>query len=61
MYEYICEHIIPGCTYTDKDESREKLMERTGAHLTEKHYLDRHDDPIADALNKTGIRFIRPA
>ncbi|MGD2044215.1 MAG: DUF1059 domain-containing protein [Acidimicrobiia bacterium] len=60
MYEYVCEHIIPGCTFTEKDESREKLMERVEVHLKEKHDLDRHDDRIAQALKTTGISFIRP-
>lgn len=60
MYEYVCDHIIPGCTYTDRDESREQLMERIDAHLETKHNLDRHDDRIAAALKTTGISFIRP-
>lgn len=60
MYEYVCEHIIPGCTYTAREESREKLMETIDEHLREKHDLDRHDDRITAALKTTGITFIRP-
>lgn len=60
MYQYLCERIIPGCTFTDEDRSREQLMERVDAHLREKHDLDRHDDRIAAALKTTGITFIRP-
>jgi predicted small metal-binding protein len=61
VFEYVCDRIIPGCTYTDRDESREKLMERVGTHLAQKHGKDRHDDRIASALERTGITFVRPA
>lgn len=61
MFEYVCEHIVPGCTHTDKDESREKLMERVAVHLRQKHNLDYQADPIAETLKTTGITFLRPA
>ncbi len=61
MYEYVCDRIIPGCTHTDSDESRDKLMERVRAHLEKKHSEVRHDQRIAEALKTTGITFIRPA
>lgn len=55
MFKFICDHIVPGCTHTDEDESHEKLMERVGVHLHEHHDLDYTADPVAEALKTTGI------
>jgi len=60
LFEYICDRIVPGCKHTDKDESRDKLIERAAVHLREHQDLDHHDDPIAETLSTTGISFIRP-
>ena len=61
MFEYICDHVIPGCNHKDEDESREKLIERVEAHLSGYHGVDPHAEPIAESLQKTGVQFIRPA
>lgn len=60
MFEYVCARIIPGCTYTDKDESRDELTERVTAHFEQKHPESQHDERIGEALQTTGITFIRP-
>ena len=61
MFEFICEHIVPGCSEKDRDESREKLLERVAVHLREHHDLDHRDDRISEALKETGVTFIHPA
>lgn len=61
MYKYVCEHIIPGCTYDAEAETREKLMEKVDTHLREHHDLDHRDERIARALRDTGIYYIRQA
>lgn len=58
MFEFACDHLIPGCTH--KDESEEKLRERAVAHFGEHHSLDHYNEPIDDVLKRTGITFIRP-
>ena len=60
LFEFVCDHIVPGCTHTDKDESRDALMERVAVHLRERHNLDHRADPVAETLKTTGISFIRP-
>jgi len=60
VFEYVCDHIVPGCTHMDRDAKREKLLERVAIHLREHHDLDHTHQPIAEALKKTGIIYIRP-
>lgn len=60
MFEYICDHVIPGCSHKDEDESRESLTERAVAHLRDYHRVDPDHEPIAESLRTTGIQFIRP-
>lgn len=61
MFKFVCEHIVPGCTHEDEDETREKVLERAAAHLSRQHDLNHHDDRIAEALRTTGITFMRPS
>lgn len=61
MFEFVCDRIVPGCDHTDRDEARERLMERVAAHLREHHDLDHRDERVAAALDSTGVTFIRPA
>ena len=61
MFEYLCEHIIPGCRYVDRDESREDLESRANSHLKDRHGMDRDDDRVGEALRATGMPFIHPA
>lgn len=61
MFKYVCDNIIPGCTYEDQHASEDKLMERVAIHLREHHDLDHKDEPIAQSLKTSGITFIRPA
>jgi hypothetical protein len=58
MFEFICDHLIPGCTHEDRDEDRDKLVERA-LHHSEEHHPDQHDR-LAQTLRTTGVVFIRP-
>lgn len=60
MYEFLCDHIFPGCTHKDQDEVKADVLERAAKHLREHHDLDSHDDRITTALEMTGVNFIRP-
>jgi predicted small metal-binding protein len=57
MFKFLCEHVVPGCSYDDRDESREKLEERAAIHLQEQHALNHHDEAIAEAMKTRGISF----
>lgn len=59
MFKFVCDHIVPGCGHVDEDETRDDLLERVAVHLREHHDLDHTHDPIADALNNTGIIMVR--
>lgn len=43
MYEFVCERIIPGCTYKETGEDREVVLERALEHMREHH--GQIDDP----------------
>lgn len=43
MFEYICDHVIPGCTYRERGDTKEAVREKALQHLNEHHnrnYLD---------------------
>ena len=61
MLEFVCDHLVPGCTHKDHAEREAELLDRAVAHLKEHHNLDYHDEPMDSGLKKTGIQFIRPA
>jgi predicted small metal-binding protein len=61
LFEYVCEHLVPGCHHKDRDESRDALLERVAIHLREHHDLDHRDTRTSEALKRTGITYIRPA
>lgn len=61
MFEFVCDHLVPGCTHKDHDERQEQLSDRAVSHLKEHHNLDYHDEPMDQVLKRTGIQFIRPA
>jgi predicted small metal-binding protein len=60
MFHFICDHIVPGCTHVDEDESRQELLERVANHLREHHDLDHTHDTALDDLLKRTIMPIRP-
>ncbi|HWB90156.1 MAG TPA: DUF1059 domain-containing protein [Acidimicrobiia bacterium] len=59
MFKFVCDHIVPGCTHEDQDESRDKLMDRVAIHLREHHDIDHTHDHVAEALRSTGIMVVR--
>ena len=59
VYKYVCEKVVPGCTYEAEADTQEKLMEKVSVHLREHHDLDHRQDRIAKALKDTGIYYVR--
>lgn len=37
MFEYLCEHIIPGCTTRETGDTKDAAREKARAHLREHH------------------------
>ena len=61
VYEFVCDHLIPGCTYKDRDERNEEVLERALDHFRVHHTMHHFDEPLDETLKRTGIQFIRPA
>ena len=61
VYEFVCDHLIPGCTYRDQDERHEELLKRAEDHYRAHHTWDHSDGPLEETLKKTGVQFIKPA
>ena len=51
MYEYVCERLIPGCTYRSDGETPERVREKALEHLHEHHGMDYIDDDIRSRVN----------
>jgi predicted small metal-binding protein len=58
MYEYICDHFIPGCTTTESGDSRQATLEKALIHLQEHHDIEHPDAGTLNAVNAAivGIR-----
>ncbi len=58
MYEYICDHVIPGCTTTELGKSRQAALEMALIHLKEHHDIEHPDAGTLNAVNAAivGIR-----
>lgn len=60
MFEFMCDHVIPGCTHKERAETREELIAKVDLHLREHHDLHVHDPTVMKALDAGAIKFIRP-
>ncbi|MGB7861703.1 MAG: DUF1059 domain-containing protein [Acidimicrobiia bacterium] len=60
MFEFVCDHLIPGCAHKDSDQSEAELLERAGVHFQEHHSTHHFNEPLDEVLKKTGITFIKP-
>ena len=61
VYMFVCDNLIPGCTYKDRDQRREEVLERAMDHFRVHHTTKHFDEPLDETLKQTGIQFIRPA
>jgi len=58
MYEYVCEHVIPGCTTKELAETRKATLEKALVHLQEHHDIEHPDAGTLNAVNAAivGVR-----
>ena len=40
MYEYVCEHIIPGCEHKERADTEARVAEKAREHLHEHHGME---------------------
>lgn len=55
MYEYVCDHIIPGCDFKVRAETHEAMKQKAEKHLREHHNMDYLDKDILDRINNAAI------
>ncbi|MGF1616939.1 MAG: DUF1059 domain-containing protein [Acidimicrobiia bacterium] len=55
MFEFVCERIIPGCSFIERDDTEEKLLEQATDHLRERHSMDYIDKTLEGRLLSIGI------
>ncbi len=55
VYEYVCDHIIPGCDFKARTETHEAMEKEAEKHLREHHNMDYLDKDILQQVNKAGI------
>ena len=56
MYEYVCEHVIPGCTAKELAETRKATVEKALVHLQEHHDIEHPDAGTLNAMNAAIVR-----
>ncbi|MEN8114808.1 MAG: DUF1059 domain-containing protein [Actinomycetota bacterium] len=45
MFEYLCDHVIPGCTTKETGDTSEAVKEKAIKHLHEHHDMEYLDEP----------------
>ena len=55
MFEFVCDHIIPGCTDVERGDTREKVLEQAMDHLSQHHGTDYIDKSWEELVRKSGI------
>lgn len=51
MFEYICDHVIPGCTHQERGDTKEAVREKALKHLHEHHNLDYLDEDMLERVD----------
>jgi predicted small metal-binding protein len=59
VYQYVCDHVIPGCTYVAEGSEMDKLRKAVKVHMIEHHEMFDGDERIANAM-KTGFTSVKP-
>lgn len=59
MYEFVCDHIIPGCTHREQGDTPEAVREKAVAHLHEHHDMSYIDQAMLERLDTLAIRALR--
>ena len=51
MYEFVCDHLIPGCTTTERGDTPEAVREKAVEHLHQGHGMEYIDDDMMKRIN----------
>ena len=47
MFEFVCQHIVPGCSTKERGDTPEAVREKALRHLREHHDLSYIDDDLS--------------
>lgn len=60
MFEFVCDRVIPGCTYHVTSDTEEGALEEARKHLEDHHGMDYLDEDVAKqaagAIQRIGVR-----
>ncbi len=51
MYEFLCDHVIPGCTHKETGDTPERVREKAIQHLHEGHGMEYIDDDFMKKIS----------
>lgn len=55
MFEFVCDHIIPGCSHTDRADTAEKVLTQARDHLRDHHGMEYIDEPLLERVRSVAI------
>ena len=51
MYQFVCDHVIPGCTAKETGDTQDEVRTKAARHLHEHHLLDDVDKGFDERIN----------
>jgi predicted small metal-binding protein len=55
VYEFVCDRMIPGCTYTEPSETEKEARKNARRHLEDHHRMEVLDDSTSARINMAVI------
>jgi predicted small metal-binding protein len=55
VYEFVCDRMIPGCTYTETSETEKEARKNARRHLEDHHRMEVLDDSTNARINMAVI------
>jgi predicted small metal-binding protein len=56
VFEFVCEHIVPGCPATERGDTPEAAREKALRHLHEHHDMSYIDDDLSKRIGEAIVR-----
>lgn len=60
MFEFVCDHIVPGCTHKETGDTPERVREKAVEHLHEHHGMEYLDPAATRLLDTVAIQRVLP-
>jgi predicted small metal-binding protein len=56
MFEFVCEHIVPGCSAKERGDTPEAAREKALQHLREHHDMSYIDADLSERIGRAIVR-----